>query len=160
MNSELSVFLFLHSNWCMCYEYEQWALFLHSNLSWLCGLGCVCWFLVLSLWQPLLSVSLSLLPLWQRWCQILPLHHSSCLCYINWWALSFPLHDAQKPTSLLWNAICSSHQAVELCIHPLYLMIPAAVSASYAFMIPVATPPNAIAFSYGYLKVYDMVSSH
>ena len=36
-------------------------------------------------------------------------------------------------------------------------MIPATVSASYAFMIPVATPPNAIAFSYGYLKVYDMV---
>ena len=91
---------------------------------------------------------------------LLSLHHFSCLCYINWWALSFPLHDAQKPTSLLWNAICSSHQAVELCIHPLYLMIPAAVSASYAFMIPVATPPNAIAFSYGYLKVYDMVSSH
>ena len=43
-------------------------------------------------------------------------------------------------------------------MHPLYLMIPATVSASYAFMVPVATPPNAIAFSYGYLKVYDMVS--
>ena len=39
-------------------------------------------------------------------------------------------------------------------------MIPATVSASYAFMIPVATPPNAIAFSYGYLKVYDMVSQY
>lgn len=47
--------------------------------------------------------------------------------------------------------------AVKLCINPLYLMIPAAVSASYAFMLPVATPPNAIAFSYGYLKVSDMV---
>ena len=44
-----------------------------------------------------------------------------------------------------------------LSINPLYLMIPAAVSASYAFMLPVATPPNAIAFSFGYLKVYDMV---
>ena len=51
-----------------------------------------------------------------------------------------------------------SLQAIELCIHPLYLMIPATVSASYAFMLPVATPPNAIAFSYGYLKVYDMVN--
>lgn len=47
---------------------------------------------------------------------------------------------------------------MDLCVHPLYLMIPATVSASYAFMVPVATPPNAIAFSYGYLKVYDMVS--
>ena len=37
-------------------------------------------------------------------------------------------------------------------------MLPATVSASYAFMLPVATPPNAMAFSYGYLKVYDMVS--
>ena len=37
-------------------------------------------------------------------------------------------------------------------------MIPATVSASYAFMLPVATPPNAMAFSYGYLKVYHMVS--
>ena len=49
-------------------------------------------------------------------------------------------------------------QAVTLSINPLYLMIPATMSASYAFMLPVATPPNAIAFSFGYLKVYDMVS--
>ena len=29
-------------------------------------------------------------------------------------------------------------------VNPLYLMIPAAVTCSYAFMLPVATPPNAI----------------
>lgn len=48
-------------------------------------------------------------------------------------------------------------QGVELGINPLYFMIAATVSASYAFMLPVATPPNAMAFSYGYLKVHDMV---
>lgn len=48
-------------------------------------------------------------------------------------------------------------QAEKLCVHPLYLMLPATVSASFAFMLPVATPPNTIAFTYGYLKVYDMV---
>ena len=36
-------------------------------------------------------------------------------------------------------------------------MIPATVSASLAFVLPVATPPNAIAFSYGIIKVYEMV---
>ena len=57
------------------------------------------------------------------------------------------------------SCIFSPIQAVSLSINPLYIMIPAAVAASYAFMLPVATPPNAIAFSYGYLKVYDMVSN-
>lgn len=37
-------------------------------------------------------------------------------------------------------------------------MITAAVAASYAFMLPVATPPNALTFTYGNLKIYDMVS--
>ncbi|XP_069104592.1 Na(+)/citrate cotransporter-like [Argopecten irradians] len=42
-------------------------------------------------------------------------------------------------------------------VHPIYIMFPAAISSSFAFMLPVATPPNTIAFSYGYLKIVDMV---
>ncbi|XP_078495307.1 solute carrier family 13 member 2-like isoform X2 [Ciona intestinalis] len=44
-------------------------------------------------------------------------------------------------------------------IHPLYIAIPATISCSFAFSLPVATPPNAIAFSYGGLKVKDLIST-
>lgn len=47
--------------------------------------------------------------------------------------------------------------AVALGIHPYALMIAAGVAASCAFMLPVATPPNAAVFGSGYLKITDMM---
>nr|XP_035154667.2 Na(+)/dicarboxylate cotransporter 3 isoform X4 [Callithrix jacchus] len=47
--------------------------------------------------------------------------------------------------------------AVRLRVHPLYLMIPGTVGCSFAFMLPVSTPPNSIAFASGHLLVKDMV---
>ena len=42
-------------------------------------------------------------------------------------------------------------------VNPLVLMIPATLSASCAFMLPVATAPNAIAFGAGEIKIKDMI---
>ncbi|XP_072164419.1 Na(+)/citrate cotransporter-like [Diadema setosum] len=49
--------------------------------------------------------------------------------------------------------------AESICINPLYVMMPATISCSYAFMLPVATPPNAIAFAYGSITVPNMVKA-
>ncbi|KAK7088007.1 Na(+)/citrate cotransporter-like [Littorina saxatilis] len=48
--------------------------------------------------------------------------------------------------------------AIAVKVNPLYLMASAAMATSFAFMLPVATPPNAIVFAYGNLRVYDMAS--
>lgn len=48
--------------------------------------------------------------------------------------------------------------ALEIGVHPFGLMVGAAVAASCAFMLPVATPPNAVVFGAGYLRIPDMVS--
>ncbi|XP_038606088.1 solute carrier family 13 member 3 isoform X2 [Tachyglossus aculeatus] len=47
--------------------------------------------------------------------------------------------------------------AIRLRVNPLYLMIPGTIGCSYAFMLPVSTPPNSIAFASGHLLVKDMV---
>jgi len=41
-------------------------------------------------------------------------------------------------------------------VHPYLLLVPGTISTSFAFMLPIATPPNAIAFSGGELVVMDM----
>lgn len=42
-------------------------------------------------------------------------------------------------------------------LNPLFLCIPVTMACSFAFILPIATPPNAIAFSYGYLETVDMI---
>jgi len=49
--------------------------------------------------------------------------------------------------------------AIGLGQNPLLLVVPAAVAASCAFMLPVATPPNAIVFGSGYVTIPQMVRS-
>jgi solute carrier family 13 (sodium-dependent dicarboxylate transporter), member 2/3/5 len=49
--------------------------------------------------------------------------------------------------------------ALSMNIHPYTLMAGASIAASCAFMLPVATPPNAIVFAGKQLKVSDMVKA-
>ena len=46
--------------------------------------------------------------------------------------------------------------ALGLEIPILYLLIPVTMASSCAFMLPMATPPNAIVFASGYVKVAQM----
>ena len=49
--------------------------------------------------------------------------------------------------------------AIAIKINPLFLMIPATISCSFAFMLPVATPPNAIIFGTNRVKISEMAKT-
>ncbi|XP_058831962.1 protein I'm not dead yet-like [Topomyia yanbarensis] len=59
-------------------------------------------------------------------------------------------------------AICNiilpvlAEMAVAIEIHPLYLMLPASLCCSYAFHMPVGTPPNAIVAGVANISIKDM----
>ncbi|MHC5028286.1 MAG: SLC13 family permease, partial [Planctomycetota bacterium] len=57
-------------------------------------------------------------------------------------------------TELMLPILASVASAVN--VNPLLLMIPATISASFAFMMPVATPPNAIIFGSGRIRIAEM----
>lgn len=46
--------------------------------------------------------------------------------------------------------------AIGISVHPFGLMVAGATAASFAFMLPVATPPNAIVFGSGYITIPQM----
>lgn len=49
--------------------------------------------------------------------------------------------------------------AFALNVHPFSLMVAAGIAASCAFMMPVATPPNAIVFGSGHIRINDMIKA-
>ncbi|MCG8604076.1 anion permease, partial [bacterium] len=49
--------------------------------------------------------------------------------------------------------------AAAMQAHPFLLMIPATISASCAFMLPVATAPNAVIFGSGYVSIQQMAKA-
>jgi sodium-dependent dicarboxylate transporter 2/3/5 len=49
--------------------------------------------------------------------------------------------------------------AVGIGVDPMLLAIPVAIAATCAFMLPVATPPNAIAYGSGYVRIPQMAKA-
>ena len=58
-------------------------------------------------------------------------------------------------TAMLLPVLVSLANAIG--VNPYVLLVGATVAASCAFMLPVATPPNAVVFGSGYLKIEDMI---
>src|SRR5690606_6139634 len=47
--------------------------------------------------------------------------------------------------------------ATQMQINPVILLLPATIAASFGFMMPAGTPPNAMVFSSGYVPQKDMI---
>jgi len=60
-------------------------------------------------------------------------------------------------TAMLLPILVSIASAID--VNPYFLLVGATIAASCAFMLPVATPPNAVVFGSGYLKIEDMVKA-
>ncbi|XP_003808673.1 solute carrier family 13 member 1 isoform X1 [Pan paniscus] len=66
---------------------------------------------------------------------------------------------ASNPATITLFLPILSPLAEAIHVNPLYILIPSTLCTSFAFLLPVANPPNAIVFSYGHLKVIDMVKA-
>jgi sodium-dependent dicarboxylate transporter 2/3/5 len=49
--------------------------------------------------------------------------------------------------------------AIGIDVNPILLLVPATIAATCAFMLPVATPPNAIVFGSGYVSIRSMAKA-
>jgi sodium-dependent dicarboxylate transporter 2/3/5 len=72
-------------------------------------------------------------------------------------SLSFLSELASNTASAQMALPLIASLAIAVSVHPLFLMVPATLAASSGFMLPVATPPNAIVFGSGQIQMPDMV---
>jgi sodium-dependent dicarboxylate transporter 2/3/5 len=78
-----------------------------------------------------------------------------CMCLLVTFLTEVTSNTATA--SLLMPLLAAAAVAGEM--NPMLLMVPAALSASCAFMLPVATPPNAVVFASGKVRVGQMAGA-
>lgn len=44
-------------------------------------------------------------------------------------------------------------------VHPLFLMVPGAIGAQFAFLLPTSTPSNTVGFTTGHIEIKDMIKT-
>uniref|UniRef100_A0A3B4Y3B0 Solute carrier family 13 member 4 n=1 Tax=Seriola lalandi dorsalis TaxID=1841481 RepID=A0A3B4Y3B0_SERLL len=66
---------------------------------------------------------------------------------------------ASNPATLTVFLPILSALSETLHINPLHTLIPSTMCVSFGVMLPVGNPPNAIVFSYGHVKISDMVKA-
>lgn len=77
----------------------------------------------------------------------------ACVCLMMTFLTEFTSNVATVSTLMpTLAALC-----IALDVDPRLLMVPAALATSCAFMLPIATPPNAIVFGSGRISVKEMV---
>ena len=76
-----------------------------------------------------------------------------CLCLFTTFFTELTSNTAS--TILLLNFLAPMTENMDL--HPLVILLPVTISASFAFMLPAATPPNTIVFGSERLTIRDMM---
>ncbi|KAH9525647.1 hypothetical protein Btru_001952 [Bulinus truncatus] len=128
-------------NWKVVHEKMPWHLFLLLGGGYALSKGCEK--SGLSSW---IGHQLEFFSDWNQWGILF------IICYIT--AAATEVTSNTAIATLLMPIM--SQLALTTGVHPLYYMLPTALACSFAFMLPVATPPNAIVFAYGRIKIMDM----
>lgn len=77
-----------------------------------------------------------------------------CICIISG-VMTELITSNNATTTLLVPLLIQIAQNIN--VHPLLLMVPGAVGAQFAFLLPTATPSNIVGFTTGHIEIVDML---
>ncbi|XP_035280902.1 solute carrier family 13 member 1 [Anguilla rostrata] len=100
----------------------------------------------LSIWLADLLIPLGRLPIW-------------LITAITCGIVSTFTEVASNPATITIFAPILAPMAEVIRVNPLLILIPTTLCTSFAFLLPVSNPPNAIVFTYGHVNIIDMVKA-